>query len=271
MAQLLVEVLEVTNLAAGATVVVPHNLESNGVAVAPTLVLANSTTPLVVQSVSTTGITVFNPSPLAQSSSFRLERGWQPEVDAFTVTPMLYNGSSGSSGQTLKLAAQTDPVLSFGANTSGAFVYPLVVSVPRNYLRAGSTIQVRVSGRTFNATGASLVTSLLWALDPDGAAPVTGIFANSFIDAVGPIVNNTQFCLTANATIRAAGGAVGALGGVSGSFGSGGAAINIGTTFSSAPNLDTTVVSNIIMSVNFSVAAAGNYLDIYNYEVYVTR
>ena len=100
MAQLLVQVVDVNGLAAGATVVVPHNLESNGVAVAPTLVLANSATSLVVQSVSTTGITVVNPSPLAQSASFRLERGWQPEVDAFTVTPMLYNGSSGSSGST---------------------------------------------------------------------------------------------------------------------------------------------------------------------------
>ena len=268
MAQLLVQVVDVNGLAAGATVVVPHNLESNGVAVAPTLVLANSATSLVVQSVSTTGITVVNPSPLAQSASFRLERGWQPEVDAFTVTPMLYNGSSGSSGSTTKILAQTAAVANFGANTAVQTFYVNVATLPANFLRAGSTIQFRVSGLSNNATGAGLNTTLAFFVDTDGIAPGVAIATTN---SVPNIPNASQFCLTATSTIKAAGANVGALGGVSGSFGSGATGLNLGTSSETANGIDTTIPLTLAMGVTFSAANAGNNFTISEFEIYVTR
>lgn len=94
MAQTLVNVLTVTNLAAGAFSVVPHGLESNGAGVAPTLAFPDRPTTISVAAVDATNITFFNVGPAIATAKFRVERGWQPEVDAFTVTPLLYAGAT---------------------------------------------------------------------------------------------------------------------------------------------------------------------------------
>ncbi len=97
-AQLLVNVLTVTNLAGGATLTVTHGLASNDVSVAPTLAFPDRPTTIAVQSVSATTITFVNNGAAIASAIFRVERGWQPEVNAATVTPLLYAGATAATG-----------------------------------------------------------------------------------------------------------------------------------------------------------------------------
>jgi hypothetical protein len=93
-AQALVNVLTVTNLAGGATLTVAHGLESNNVSVVPTLAFPDRPTTIAVQSANATTVTFVNNGGAIATAKFRVERGWQPEVDAFTVTPLLYAGSA---------------------------------------------------------------------------------------------------------------------------------------------------------------------------------
>ena len=93
MSQLLVNVLAVGPLAGGASVTLAHGLESNGGPVAPTLVFPDRVTDIVAAATSATTVTFTNTGASPQSANFRCERGWQPEVDAFTVTPMKWQGA----------------------------------------------------------------------------------------------------------------------------------------------------------------------------------
>jgi hypothetical protein len=94
--QLLVNVLAVGPLAAGASVTVAHNLASNDVSVAPTLVFPDRVTDIVVGAITATTVTFTNAGANPASANFRCERGWQPEVDASTVTSMTWQGAGGA-------------------------------------------------------------------------------------------------------------------------------------------------------------------------------
>lgn len=96
--QLLVNVLTVGPLAGGASVTLAHSLVSNDVSVAPTLVFPDRVTDIVVGAITATTVTFTNAGANPASANFRLERGWQPEVDAFTVTTMKYLGPGAATG-----------------------------------------------------------------------------------------------------------------------------------------------------------------------------
>ena len=96
--QLLVNVLTVGPLAAGASVTLAHNLASNDVSVAPTNVFPDRVTDIVVTATTATTVTFNNAGANPATAKFRCERGWQPEVDAFSVTPMLYAGPGTATG-----------------------------------------------------------------------------------------------------------------------------------------------------------------------------
>lgn len=96
--QLLVNVLAVGPLAAGASVTLAHGLASNDVSVAPTNVFPDRVTDIIVAAVAATTVTFTNVGANPASANFRCERGWQPEVNAFAVTPMLYAGPGAATG-----------------------------------------------------------------------------------------------------------------------------------------------------------------------------
>lgn len=148
MAQLLVQVVSVNTLAAGATVTIPHTLESNGVAVVPTLTIPDRSTSIVVQAVSTTGVTFRNDGALTASANFRLERGWQPEVDAFTVTPLLWNGggSAVAGRPVVQVAALAAVTTGISSGVAGPTALPTTFTVPANVYTTGSTVRARIAG-----------------------------------------------------------------------------------------------------------------------------
>ena len=272
MPQLLVQVVSVTNLAAGATVVVAHSLESNDVAVAPTLVIPDRSTAIAVQSVSTTGVTFFNTGTSTASANFRLERGWQPEVNASTVTPLLWGGGggSGAAGTMTKVFSLTTQQTGVAANTSvQTFFTAGNVVLPANTFTAGSTVTFRISGVVNNATGAGLNTTLDFFADADGAAPGTGALASTGI--VANVPNGGNFNIVANATIKASGSNVGALGGVSGTYGSGTGGLNIAGTNDTANGINTQAAITLATAITFGTANANNNFTINNYEVYISR
>jgi hypothetical protein len=96
--QLLVNVVSVTGLPAGASVTVSHGLCEVGVGAVPTLVFPDRATPIVVSAVSGESITFTNTGSSTETAKFRCERGWQPEVDTSKVTPMLWQGGSSGGG-----------------------------------------------------------------------------------------------------------------------------------------------------------------------------
>ena len=94
-AQLLVRVITVAELGAGERTTLFHGLLSGGVGVAPTLVFPDRATSIIVTGASATTITFTNAGTGTETANFRCERGWQPEVDAFSVTPMFWQGGVG--------------------------------------------------------------------------------------------------------------------------------------------------------------------------------
>ena len=96
--QLLVNVLAVGPLAPGASVTLAHNLASNDQSLPPTLVFPDRATSIVVTATTATTVTFNNAGAGVESANFRCERGWQPEVDAYTVTPMKWQGLNVGTG-----------------------------------------------------------------------------------------------------------------------------------------------------------------------------
>lgn len=270
MAQTLVNVLAVNNLAAGATVTIAHGLESNGASVTPTLVFPDRDSSIAVQTVTATNVVFVNNGTATTSANFRCERGWQPEVDAFTVTPLLYGGGGGSSavGTMTKVFSLTGAQVNVAAGTSiQTFFTAGNVVLPANTLAVGSTVTFQISGIVNNATAGN--TTIEFFADADGVAPGTGTLASTGL--VAAIVNGSNFVMRANATIKATGANVGALGGVSGSFGAGAAALNIAGTNDTANGINTGAAITLATAITFGTANAGNNLTIHNYEVYIAR
>lgn len=96
--QLLVNVLSVGPLGAGASVTVAHGLRSNDQPVRPTLIQPNQATPIVVVSANTLTATFQNPTGGPLSAVFRFERGYSPEVDADTVGDLYWAGAASGGG-----------------------------------------------------------------------------------------------------------------------------------------------------------------------------
>ena len=169
MAQLLVNVLSVGPLAPGASVTIAHNLESNGASVAPTLVFPDRATTIEVTATTSTTVTFTNNGPGVASANFRCERGWQPEVDAFTVTPMRWSGVSAVStfsgyGQfsdttDQALAANTPRVVTF--NTTDAAVGVALVAGSQLTVTNAGTYRFDISFQMLH-TGGGTVNITFW-------------------------------------------------------------------------------------------------------------
>ena len=261
MAQLLVQVVSVTSLAAGATTTVAHNLESNGVAVAPTLVIADRDTPIKVVSVSTTGVTFQNSGLTTASATFRCERGWQPEVDAFTVTPFLYGGGGGSSapGVVSKVFALTAPVVDFADNTNTEQKFTQgQVTLPADTFGTASTVRFRLAA---NLSQAGVGTIRIRFYGQDSLAT---LFADT---GVLNFALNNSLVIDAYATIRAAGVTAATVGSQNGFV----AATGFASQTPNGTNLNTTIANALTMTVTFSAAALGTNIDINEFEVYVAR
>lgn len=261
MAQLLVQVVPVNALAAGATTTVAHTLESNGAAVAPTLVIADRVTSIAVQSVSTTGVTFINNGTATASANFRLERGWQPEVDATAVTPFLWNGGGGSSagGTVTKVFALTTPVVDFADNTNTEQKFTGgQVTLPANTLGAGSTIRFRVAAN-LNQAGVGTVRIRFYGQDGLGTLLADSGLLN--------FANNNSLVIDACATVRASSATAATVGSINGFV----AATGFGSQTPNGANLNTTIATALTMTVTFSANAAGTNIDINEFEVYVAR
>ena len=261
MAQLLVQVVAVNALAAGATVVVPHTLESNGVAVAPTLVIPDRSTAIAVQSVSTTGVTFVNNGTSTATANFRLERGWQPEVNATTVTPLLWGGGGGSSaaGTMTKVFSLTTPAANFAAATSTEQKFTAgQVTLPANTFGAGSTIRFRMAGN-LNRAGATATIQIRFY----GQDSLTTLLADT---GTLNYANATPIVLDVTATVRS-GGTAATVGSVLG----GHAATAVFAQTPNGVNLDTAIANALTMTVDFDVADANSDIDINEFEVYVAR
>jgi hypothetical protein len=156
MAQLLVNVLPVNALAGGASVSVPHLMESNGVGVSPTLVFPDRPTSIAVTGVTATTVTFQNKGVATATANFRVERGWQPEVDASTVTPLLYGGAGNAVGGAGYFRAASLLSQIPGLTTGDL---PVSVSIPANSFRAGSCVRMRLAG-VFNVSVANSALTL---------------------------------------------------------------------------------------------------------------
>lgn len=95
--QVLVNVISVTNLAAGASVTVAHGLKEKNQGVTPTLVFPDRGTNIKVTAATATTITFQNDgASLETLVKFRVERGLSQEVDVGLLPTMYYGGGSGS-------------------------------------------------------------------------------------------------------------------------------------------------------------------------------
>lgn len=94
--QLLVNVVSVIVPAEASNYAVPHGLLSNGKPVAPTLILPQSQSPVVVVSADATNVYLTNSSGYNTPVTLRLERGLSNELDADTVTPLYMNMGNGT-------------------------------------------------------------------------------------------------------------------------------------------------------------------------------
>lgn len=159
--QLLVNVLAVGPLAPGASVTLAHNLASNDVNVAPTLVFPDRATPIVVTATTTTTITFNNAGTGVESANFRCERGWQPEVDAYTVTPLRWQGLNvtGTAGAYGQFSNSTDQVLVAGTptlvqfNTTDFSVGVAVNALTQLTVAATGTYRFDISLQMLNSGG----------------------------------------------------------------------------------------------------------------------
>jgi hypothetical protein len=89
--QLLVNVLSVSNLGVGASVVVAHGLRSNGHAVTPAQVVADRASPIVVAACDASSVTFTNNGGSAASANFRVEVDHTSHAAPGTA-PLYWNG-----------------------------------------------------------------------------------------------------------------------------------------------------------------------------------
>jgi hypothetical protein len=252
MAQTLVNVVTVTNLAAGATTTLAHGLESNNAAVAPTLVFPDRPTGIAVQSVTTTNVVFVNNGLTTASANFRCERGWQPEVNALTVTPLLYagGGTAGGASGVQQVASQSGVVAGFAANTDTEQLLATTYTVPGGTYKAGSTVRVRVAGAVNVGAGP---TEFTLSVRPTVAGG--NLFATLAKTGGAALANGTYpFVLDILGTVESVGAGAKCHGSAQGSFGVGQELI----LQTSNGNFDTLAANAISIGVDFSVANNNN-------------
>jgi hypothetical protein len=133
MAQLLVNVLPVT-LAPGGSVILAHGLESGGVGVVPTQVIADRTTPIACSNATTTNVSFINPGSEAATANFRCE--YDHSIHATGATPIRYQGLDPSISGSI---GNVDALL-FGPGTDGAVTLTAAGATPLPYAtRVGAT------------------------------------------------------------------------------------------------------------------------------------
>jgi hypothetical protein len=264
MAQLLVQVVAVNSLAAGATVVVAHTLESNGVAVAPTYVVPDRVTSIKVVSVSTTGVTFQNTGLATGSANFRLERGWQPEVDAFTVTPLLWQGGGGSGtsvgSSVIQIGSLAGVTAGLAANTTDYTALPTTFSAPAGTWREGSTVRVRIAGQV----NVAALTNFALIVAP-APTPVPATIPATILSSFGKAgLNAGTYPFVIDFTGVFESGATKVHGSAMGVFNAGAESAlqpSNGTGFSP------TVANVLTTYARFSVANAGNTVDINTIQI----
>jgi hypothetical protein len=92
MAPLLVNVLNVTNLASGASITLPHGLNYGGSGVIPTQVLCDRASPIAVTASTTSTVTFTNGGTAAASANFRAE--YDHSIHAVGATPLNWQGAT---------------------------------------------------------------------------------------------------------------------------------------------------------------------------------
>jgi hypothetical protein len=249
MAQTLVNIVTVTNLAAGATTTLAHGLESNNAAVAPTLVFPDRPTGIAVQSVTTTNVVFVNNGLTTASANFRCERGWQPEVNALTVTPLLYagGGTAGGASGVQQVAVLSNSAPTVVANNAANGDLPLTYAVPANTYKTGSTVRVRIAGTLNVAVGATNVTLAVWAnaaKDTFSTVTIAGVNPGAYpfvFDVMGTVASDSKV------------------------FGSTQGTANISiasSTGASASAIDRTLVNVLTANVAFTAANNGTNLTV---------
>ena len=140
--QLLVSVVSITSLGVGVSVTRAHGLTSGGAPVSPTLVFPDRMTSIVVTEVTSTTVTFRNTGTASETANFRCERGWQPEVDAFSVTPMLWQGS-GSAGNGVAPFSAPPATYNAGGGWSDYEEFEAVAGGPSPNLVGSASVTLR--------------------------------------------------------------------------------------------------------------------------------
>lgn len=159
--QLLVNVLSVGPLAPNASVTLAHNLASNDQSLPPTLVFPDRATSIVVTATTATTVTFSNFGGGVESANFRCERGWQPEVNAFSVTPMTWQGGTvGGAGVVGygQFSDTTDQPIAIAPtlvqfNTTDFSAGVSVVGLTRLTVAAAGTYRFDISAQIFHSGG----------------------------------------------------------------------------------------------------------------------
>lgn len=148
MVQKLVNVIQVSSLAAGASVVVAHGLNSAGQSVAPTQVFPNGPTPIVVTSATATDITFTNSGDSTESATFRAEHDYS--AVAVPTTQMLWQGDEAPVTSPLTLyVATTGNDTNDGSQASPFLtIQAAIEEAKKRRLRA--LVTVRVGAGTFD-------------------------------------------------------------------------------------------------------------------------
>lgn len=182
-AQLLVKVVTVTNLAGGASTTLAHGLRDTRGPVAPTQVICDRASPLVVSAATTTTITVTNPTGSPLTANFRCEFDhsihavgatqvkWSGLPVVVGVPPAVYGSFSDNLDQ--PLTAGVPAVVRFNTTESanGVSVQNNGLGVPTRLTVASAGVYEFTISPQLLHTGGGSVTITFWAQKNTGVVP----------------------------------------------------------------------------------------------------